>query len=520
MSRGRGPGVPRGPPLDPGVHRPSRCAAPTLDRLVEAACLAPAPHHSRPWRWVVIDTAEGKRALADGMGARWRADLERRRRARRQRIDELVEASHAKLDRRAGARARLPHVGRPRPLSRRRPPARRVGHGPALARRGGREPHARGGRRRTRVVLGRGADLLPRGGPRRARPPGRVAARTRWSSSATPIPRTRPAPRPPVPLDELRALPLMRVGGRRVDGWRGTTRACGEPVVEVGPRLPAEVDRGTRRGRAPSARARRRAPRVARPARRSRRAAPSRRRARWTLVSTPVPMLMRSPPPFSDGAHERVDDVVDEDEVAGLLAVAEDRRPVAGRAACRRRSRRRRPRRAGPGAGRRRWRARAPCTRGRGSRGSSGGSRPTAFFDTPYGDTGCCGWPSRDRQRLGHAVERAAGAGEHHLARAGRQRALQTLSEPRMFTSASNVGRATDTRTSACAARWKITSGLRCAIRSATPGERMSRRWNVNCGDRAAAARRRGWRASRSRGRRRRRRRSPRRAAGRRASSR
>ena len=26
-----------------------------LDALVTAACIAPAPHHSRPWRWVVLD---------------------------------------------------------------------------------------------------------------------------------------------------------------------------------------------------------------------------------------------------------------------------------------------------------------------------------------------------------------------------------------------------------------------------------------------------------------------------------
>ena len=47
----------------------------TLDSLVEAACLAPAPHHSRPWRFVVIDSDAGKAALALGMGGRWRADL-------------------------------------------------------------------------------------------------------------------------------------------------------------------------------------------------------------------------------------------------------------------------------------------------------------------------------------------------------------------------------------------------------------------------------------------------------------
>ena len=69
-----------------------------LDRLVEAACIAPAPHHSRPWRWVVIDSADGKRALAEGMGDRWRRDLtddgvEPRR------VDELVAGSRAKIER-------------------------------------------------------------------------------------------------------------------------------------------------------------------------------------------------------------------------------------------------------------------------------------------------------------------------------------------------------------------------------------------------------------------------------------
>ena len=67
-----------------------------LDTLVEAACVAPAPHHSRPWRFVVIDTPEGKTALALGMGAQWRADLAADGVAAA-RVDELVEASHAKL---------------------------------------------------------------------------------------------------------------------------------------------------------------------------------------------------------------------------------------------------------------------------------------------------------------------------------------------------------------------------------------------------------------------------------------
>jgi F420 biosynthesis protein FbiB-like protein len=67
-----------------------------LDRFVEAACIAPAPHHSRPWRWVVVETDEGRRALAHGMGARWREDLGRDGVAAA-RIDELVTASHAKI---------------------------------------------------------------------------------------------------------------------------------------------------------------------------------------------------------------------------------------------------------------------------------------------------------------------------------------------------------------------------------------------------------------------------------------
>ena len=67
-----------------------------LDRVVTAACLAPAPHHSRPWRWVIVDTPDAKAALAHGMGERWRSDLAGDGVATA-RIDELVTASHVKL---------------------------------------------------------------------------------------------------------------------------------------------------------------------------------------------------------------------------------------------------------------------------------------------------------------------------------------------------------------------------------------------------------------------------------------
>jgi len=67
-----------------------------LDGIVTAACLAPAPHHSRPWRFVIVDTPAAKVCLADGMGARWRSDLTGDE-VPSSRVEELVAASHATL---------------------------------------------------------------------------------------------------------------------------------------------------------------------------------------------------------------------------------------------------------------------------------------------------------------------------------------------------------------------------------------------------------------------------------------
>lgn len=47
-----------------------------IDKLLRAACLAPAPHHTRPWRFVVLESPDSRRCLADAMGAAWRRDLE------------------------------------------------------------------------------------------------------------------------------------------------------------------------------------------------------------------------------------------------------------------------------------------------------------------------------------------------------------------------------------------------------------------------------------------------------------
>src|SRR3954453_11543700 len=47
----------------------------TLEELIEEACCAPSPHGTRPWRFAVVTTPQGKRALAADMGERWAADL-------------------------------------------------------------------------------------------------------------------------------------------------------------------------------------------------------------------------------------------------------------------------------------------------------------------------------------------------------------------------------------------------------------------------------------------------------------
>jgi coenzyme F420-0:L-glutamate ligase / coenzyme F420-1:gamma-L-glutamate ligase len=44
-------------------------------RAIAAAVTAPAPHHSQPWRFAVLQSAEARTRLLDDMLAAWRADL-------------------------------------------------------------------------------------------------------------------------------------------------------------------------------------------------------------------------------------------------------------------------------------------------------------------------------------------------------------------------------------------------------------------------------------------------------------
>jgi coenzyme F420-0:L-glutamate ligase/coenzyme F420-1:gamma-L-glutamate ligase len=52
-------------PVDPGAVR----------RAIAAALTAPAPHHSEPWRFAVLETTGARTSLLDAMLAAWQADL-------------------------------------------------------------------------------------------------------------------------------------------------------------------------------------------------------------------------------------------------------------------------------------------------------------------------------------------------------------------------------------------------------------------------------------------------------------
>ena len=147
-----------------------------LDALVEAACLAPAPHHSRPWRFVVVDTDDGQAAARRRHGRRAGAPTSPATASPPARVDELVDASHAKI---TGAPALvlgcLTWDGLDRYPDERR---QRAEWGMALLSLGAAVENLMlaAADARARVVLGRGADLLPRGRTRRARRSPRVAA--------------------------------------------------------------------------------------------------------------------------------------------------------------------------------------------------------------------------------------------------------------------------------------------------------------------------------------------------------
>jgi len=75
--------------------RPRPVEPALVEKAIAAACLAPAPHHSRPWRFVIL-SPDARAALTDAMGERWRQDLARDR-VPEARIRRLLDRSRARL---------------------------------------------------------------------------------------------------------------------------------------------------------------------------------------------------------------------------------------------------------------------------------------------------------------------------------------------------------------------------------------------------------------------------------------
>ena len=67
-----------------------------VERAISLAVQAPAPHHSAPWRFLLVEDPDEKERLSKRMGDAWRADLSADGMAP-ERIDAIVGKSHRLL---------------------------------------------------------------------------------------------------------------------------------------------------------------------------------------------------------------------------------------------------------------------------------------------------------------------------------------------------------------------------------------------------------------------------------------
>lgn len=67
-----------------------------VERAVMLSVQAPAPHHSQPWRFVLLEEPSAKERFSSAMGDAWRADLASDGIAA-EKIDAIVGRSHALL---------------------------------------------------------------------------------------------------------------------------------------------------------------------------------------------------------------------------------------------------------------------------------------------------------------------------------------------------------------------------------------------------------------------------------------
>ena len=69
----------------------------TLDVLISAALIAPAPHHSQPWRWAVLESDSAKQSLSKSMGDSWSRDMQNDG-VPEEKVLELVAKSMARIN--------------------------------------------------------------------------------------------------------------------------------------------------------------------------------------------------------------------------------------------------------------------------------------------------------------------------------------------------------------------------------------------------------------------------------------